>query len=330
MPTTNTSPNMNIVVPVPLTDTGPDWAQRLYTAFFATVDAHDHSSGKGVQITPAGMNISADLQLNSHNTLSARSHQLANNGAPLSLGGDVLCVYASNSELWYNDSFGRQVQITKVGAVNTAPQVLSVKSVTTSYTILSTDTFQLFSCVTGAGAVAIALPSVATVAAGRVYYILDRDGSAAVNNITLTPNGTDTIDGLNSPLIVPGNYSMTILTTTLAGAWTAETIQAAPVYGASLVGISTGTTTLTAAQLRAGVIQFSGTLTGAVTIVVPNGIASYVMDFSAVVMGANTIAIKSGTTTSATMAAANIGSTAPTNQLSFVYTYGGNTVRIKA
>lgn len=330
MPNTVTSPNMNIVVPVNLTDPSPDWGARLQTALQTTIDSHDHSSGKGVQVTPAGLNVNADLPFGSNNATALRSSRFTAQGSPLALGTDVGCIYVSGNELWYNDEAGRQVQLTNVGAVNTAPQALIVKTVTTSYTILSTDTFQLFYYLSGTAATAITLPSSALVAPGRYYWFVDRDGNGAVNALTLTPNGGDTINGTGTSLVVPLNNALTLLTTDAAGRWLAQTIQQAPAYGGSTIGLGTGTVTLTAANLRNNIIQFSGTLSGAVTIVFPNAPGYFMCDFSQVVMGANTIAVKSGTTTSATAAAANIGSTATINQLSLVATYGGNTIRFKA
>jgi hypothetical protein len=329
MPNTVTSPNMNIVVPVNLTDPSPDWGARIQAAFFATVDAHDHSSGKGVQITPAGMNINADLSFGGFNETNTRSTRYVSQVAPLALGSDVGCVYVSNGELWYNDLASHQVQLTNAGAVQSAPQAFVVKTVTTSYTILSTDNFQLFYYLSNTAATAIALPSSATVAAGRAYYFADRDGNGAANALTISPNGSDTINGINAPLIVPVSGALVIMTTDAAGRWTANIVQPTPVTNASNVGVGSGTTTLTATQLKSDVIKFTGTLTGAVTVVFPNAPGKFVCDFSQVVMGANTIAIQSGSSTSAAFGSSVVGSTVTASQLSLVDTFGSNTLRVK-
>ena len=39
--------------------TYPDWATRIYNALFTTIDQHDHTSGKGVLITTAALNVNA-------------------------------------------------------------------------------------------------------------------------------------------------------------------------------------------------------------------------------------------------------------------------------
>jgi hypothetical protein len=61
MPTT---PNMNLDLPTVSTTLGPAWATQLNEAIGVDgtgIDAHDHTSGKGVRIPPAGLDISGDL-----------------------------------------------------------------------------------------------------------------------------------------------------------------------------------------------------------------------------------------------------------------------------
>lgn len=323
---------MGIVVPVNLTDPSPDWGARIQAALFSTIDAHDHSAGKGVKITPAGLLINADLDFGSFNAKTLRSSRYTSQGAPLALGSDVGCVYVSAGELWYNDLASHKVQLTNLGAVNVAPQALLIKSVSISYTILAADTFQLFYCHTTGSPIALALPSSAGVSAGRVYYIEDADGNAAANQITVTPNGGDTINGTNAPITIYVNWGLLVITTDGAGHWVANIVPP-QMYQQSTIalgGAGGGTNVPTALQLRSQILLYTGTLTSNLTIQLPNAPGSYTFDFSILTLGANTIAFKSGTTTSATLAAAQVGSTATTNQLTFVVTYGTNTVKVKA
>lgn len=63
MPTT---PHMNLDLPTVSTTIGPDWAQQLNEAIGSDgtgIDGHDHSSGKGVPITPAGMDVTDDIDM---------------------------------------------------------------------------------------------------------------------------------------------------------------------------------------------------------------------------------------------------------------------------
>lgn len=109
---------MNMLIPL-FGDPSPDYANNI-TNDFTTLDAHDHSSGFGVQITPAGININQDLPFNNFNATAARSYRMIDNGSPLSTGPDQLCLYASGGDLYYNNSTGGQVQITAGGGLNAA------------------------------------------------------------------------------------------------------------------------------------------------------------------------------------------------------------------
>lgn len=116
MPGTTISPNMNLPVPVPGTEPGPDWANDLVADMYA-IDSHDHSSGKGVPITPDGMDISADLPMGNNNLTEVRSVNFTAQGAPLALADDLGCLYVSGADLYYNDEAGNQVRITQSGSV---------------------------------------------------------------------------------------------------------------------------------------------------------------------------------------------------------------------
>ena len=53
-------------------DTGPTWADNLNTSLDA-IDGHDHSTNKGVRITPAGLNINADLEFNQNSATELKN-----------------------------------------------------------------------------------------------------------------------------------------------------------------------------------------------------------------------------------------------------------------
>lgn len=61
------------------------------------------------------------------------------------------------------------------------------------YTVLSSD--YLIGCDTSGGAITIGLPAAATAGAGTIYIAKDETGDAALNNVIIDPNGTETIDG---------------------------------------------------------------------------------------------------------------------------------------
>lgn len=331
MPSTITTPNMGLIVPVNLVDTSPDWGARIQAAFVA-IDSHNHTSGSGVQVPTAGLSINADLAFAaagvSYNATSLRSSRFTAQGAPLVLGSDVGCVYVSGNELWYNDVAGRQVQLTNVGSP-VVPKAFIYRSVSASYVVTTAD--QLIYAQSGSAAITLTLPASSSAGAGRAYYIIDAGQNATTNPITIAPNGADTINGSNASWGVNISGGLTILTTDGLGHWSATTIPPQP-EGAAFAtqALTTGTVTLAAAQLLKQCVQFTGTLTGNIVVVVPNGVASYQFDFSAVVLSSHTITIQSGSATTAALTNSNVGSTLTTTQLTYVQTYGGNTVRVKA
>jgi len=110
---------MNLLLPTPSITIGPTWASQLNTAL-TTVDSHDHSTGKGIQIGPSGININADLSFNNFNAFALRSSRYQNQTTPLALAGDINSVSVVGGELFYNDLAGRAVQITNNGTLNAA------------------------------------------------------------------------------------------------------------------------------------------------------------------------------------------------------------------
>jgi len=112
------TPNMSLVVPTVGVELGPDWATDL-NADLGILDQHNHSNGQGVQITPSGLNINADLNFNQNNLTAVKTvnfHNLSGNlaGTSPNLG----CIYVAGGELVYNDEAGNVVPITHSGSVN--------------------------------------------------------------------------------------------------------------------------------------------------------------------------------------------------------------------
>lgn len=109
------SPNMGLVIPLVGQEAGPQYAQDVNTSLFS-IDAHDHSPGSGVQITPQGLNINADLTLNSNNLIGVRAIQFDSQVAPLpAVSPDIDALYVSGVDLYYNDGNGNQVRLTQGG-----------------------------------------------------------------------------------------------------------------------------------------------------------------------------------------------------------------------
>lgn len=115
----STTPNMNLLLPAPTITPGPTYASENNTAF-TTIDSHDHTSGKGLPVPSAGININGDLAFNNFNSLNLRSSQYYNQASPLSLPSDLTCLYVSQGNLYYNNQLGQQVQITAGASLNAA------------------------------------------------------------------------------------------------------------------------------------------------------------------------------------------------------------------
>lgn len=118
------STNMNLPVPgVGITD-GPTYASDVNTCL-TLIDSHDHSSGFGVQITPAGLNINSDLSFGSNNATTLRSVRLSSQSSALALATDLNCVYVISGNLYYNNSSGTSVQITSGSSLAGAAGTIS-------------------------------------------------------------------------------------------------------------------------------------------------------------------------------------------------------------
>jgi hypothetical protein len=114
------SPNMNLSIPTVGQEPGPNYALDVNSSL-TLVDQHDHSPGRGVQITPAGLNINASLSIQGNNLTNVSNLVLTAQTSSSVL--QALYVKPGTEtpplqDLWYNDSAGNAVQITSGGAIN--------------------------------------------------------------------------------------------------------------------------------------------------------------------------------------------------------------------
>lgn len=135
------SNNMGLPIPVPGVDPGPDYAFNLNSSL-ALVDSHDHSSGKGVQITPSGLSITSDLPMLDNNLTNIRSLRLQSQSGALSLATDLGCLYQNGINLYYNDGNGVQIPITANGGIVGSPGSISnLNSPASASYVAGTETF---------------------------------------------------------------------------------------------------------------------------------------------------------------------------------------------
>ncbi len=111
---------MNLTLPTVGTTQGPLYATELNSAL-TSIDAHTHAPGSGQQITPSGINISADLTFQSNNATALRSARFTSQSANLTVATDIGCLFVKSYELYYNDNAGNHVQITNGGNVAGTP-----------------------------------------------------------------------------------------------------------------------------------------------------------------------------------------------------------------
>lgn len=181
-----TSPNMSLLMPIPGVAPGPNYAYEQNTSL-SIIDTHNHSAGSGVQVTPAGLNISSDLSFLSNNAVALRSVRFNAQGSPLALASDLGCLYESGVDLYYNDGLGNQIRITQSGGITGAPGNITglVSPASVTYVALS-KTFIFQSDVNTAAN-------------------LDA-GSLVLRNITASSNGVT----LSPPSSLPANYTITL------------------------------------------------------------------------------------------------------------------------
>ena len=194
-----TSPNMLLIIPEVGVTVGPDWANEVVSAL-GRIDAHDHTSGEGVQVPTAGIAINADLTFNSYGSTSIAFCGFTDQTSdPATLRS----LYTKDGELYYQDSASNAVQLTNAGTVNVSAGELSYKLVTTyPYNILLTDTNKVLG-ITTTSARTVTLPSATNT---FIVFLKDITGSAETNNITVNPSGSDTIDGATS-FTIEGDWS---------------------------------------------------------------------------------------------------------------------------
>lgn len=197
-----TTPNMNLALPTVSQTLGPEWATEINQAF-DLVDTHDHAEGNGVPITPAGININADLELNDNGLLDGDYYQMINrNAADTTKLGSLQRI---GSDFFYVNAAGIAVQITSGNSVvNPGSGVLSLTVVNSyPYSILSSDAQKVLIIDTSA-ARTLNLPS----ATNSIYVVIkDGVGSAQANKITVNPDGSDVVDGANSAYYIDANYA---------------------------------------------------------------------------------------------------------------------------
>lgn len=112
-----TSPNMLLRVPAVGNDIGPDYAININFDLLSILDTHDHTSGKGVQITPAAININTSLPFNDNFATELSGLTLLAQSTTPALS----TIYESGNDLFFVDGIGNNIRITQSGGVAGSP-----------------------------------------------------------------------------------------------------------------------------------------------------------------------------------------------------------------
>lgn len=193
--TLSPTPNMSLLKPEPGVTPGQDWADMLNT-IIDQLDAHDHSSGKGVKITPSAIDINADLGFGGYKAAGLKETQFNDQAAALSGASNARGLHSFNGNLYWVNGSGASVPITSGTAV--VSSITNAFATSTPgaypYTVSVADAQKVLLFDTSA-ARTLNLPAATTVV---MFIVKDITGSSDTNAITVVPNGTDTIDGVNA------------------------------------------------------------------------------------------------------------------------------------
>ena len=198
------TPNMNLDLPTVSSTLGPEWASLLNAAL-ELVDSHDHSSGKGTQVTPAGILINATLNMLSEALQDANSLGMANRGSADTNSYALGSMQIIDNDLYFVNSAASSIQITDGNSIVNLGGRFAPKAITSPYTVsAATDVAAVLLADTSSAAVSITLP--ASLNNGGFYcFVKDVNGNAQTNNITINRSGSDTIDG-DTSFVIDYNY----------------------------------------------------------------------------------------------------------------------------
>jgi hypothetical protein len=194
------TPFMVFVIPTPGPGgtPGPLWAQQVNTAL-QTIDAHDHTPGKGVPISVASLLVTQDLSFASFGITDLSKLVFTSVGSPF-VGTNLISVV--NGELFYNDGAGNQIQITAGGGLNAA----SIGGIGGDYVGSGASVFYTSSVTTFSFTSAPGVP--AAINAGDIK-ITSADGT---NTVTISNPNTGSSFTLNLMDSLPAANSLVALT----------------------------------------------------------------------------------------------------------------------
>jgi hypothetical protein len=197
---------MSLPVPIVGVDPGPDYAQNVNNCFFF-LDEHDHSPGRGLRITPSGLNLNADLTFTNNSATNLKSlNFISQVSVPA-----IKSLYVVNNDLYFTDGNGNAFALTSLGGVAGTPGSIASLNPPASVTYNApTQTFAFAATATQAANIQ-----------GANFLLLNT--TAPFNGVTLSaPLGLPSSYNLTFPLSLPtGTNSFVVLDSTgnLSAPW---------------------------------------------------------------------------------------------------------------
>lgn len=246
MPTLSAS--MNLTIPTVSQTPGPEWASNINTSL-SLIDSHDHSSGRGVPVTPAGMSISEDLPFQNHAAIQL-SRATFTNRALTNLSLTPVSTYVAGGNLYYNDDAGNQIPITANGSVAAAAG--NISGMTASQSVnYNAGTYSFVQDITG--------PTAGVIRGGRLSLVGVAPASA--NAIILQPPATFSDYNLTLPPNVPAAQS--VMTMSSSGVVTNAAVDSTLTLTSSLLKVASSG--ITATQLANNAVTTAKILNANVT-----------------------------------------------------------------
>jgi hypothetical protein len=236
-----TTPSMNLVVPIPSTAPGPAWATTI-AGDMTVIDAHDHTSGKGVPITPDALNINTDLPVSGNNVIDVRTTRYTPEAAPISEPSDLGCTYVVDDDLYFNDGAGNQIRLTQGGSVSGSSGTITGLPSGTASASFSGGTFS-FRSATNTPATMSVGPITTGAAIASPFTVTIAASASQASNYSLT-----------YPLALPGSTSLLNVDTSGNMGYAATT-------GSGAVVLSTGPTITNAALTATNATLTTPTIT---------------------------------------------------------------------
>lgn len=177
---------MNLDLPVVGITIGPLWANDINAAL-TLVDSHDHSTSNGQKVTQAGINITADFDVNAETITNIGSCKYSNLAATLA---STNAIYVKDGDLYFNDSSATAIQVTASGTLNiSATGGIAGDYTTTAASVVYTDALLTYFFLDSAGARAFVdasvLRSYTTYSTGQVLDSTVDEIVLASGNTTL-------------------------------------------------------------------------------------------------------------------------------------------------